>query len=259
MNRFIVLTLALLVLPVGSAWSQQQSTPPVSDLSQSQRQQLRAEVRAYLLENPEIILEALQILEERRAVEALEADRDLVSSNYQAIFEDGHSFVGGNPDGDVTLVEFSDYRCGFCKQAHPDIARILEADPNVRLIIKEFPILGPDSVAAGRMAIAAQELDPSLYASLNDALMSYPGNLTERSAYRIAENEGYDVDELRELAASDDTTVKLEANYRLAQTMGIRGTPGFIVGDEIIRGLMPASDLLALIREERRETRTQSN
>ncbi|MEM7669715.1 MAG: DsbA family protein, partial [Pseudomonadota bacterium] len=233
--------------------------PLASSLSQGQRQQLRAEVRAYLLENPEVIVEALQLLEERRAQEALQADRDLVSNNFQAIYEDGHSYVGGNPEGDVTLVEFSDYRCGFCKQAHPDIARVLQADPNVRLIIKEFPILGPDSVAAGRMAIAAKALDEGRYGGLNDALMSYPGNLTERAAYRIAESEGYDVDSLRELAASDETTVKLEANYRLAQTIGIRGTPGFIVGDEIIRGLLPANELLALIDAERREARAQSN
>ncbi len=242
----------------GPALSQQASTTSPSDLSTPERQQLRDEVRAYLLENPEVIMEALQVLEERRDQQAKQADLDTLAANHAAIYEDGHSFIAGNPDGDVTIVEFSDYRCGYCKKAHPEITKLLDSDPNIRLIVKEFPILGPDSIAAGRMAIAALAADPSKFTELHEALIAYPGSLTGDIAYRIAENAGYDTQALKEVAESDDTTKKLEENYRLAQELGLRGTPSFIIGDEVIRGYVPAEDMEIIIAETR-DNATTSN
>lgn len=241
------------------ALAQQQSRPHVSDLSEGQRDLLHQEIRAYLLENPEVIFEAIEVFEERRNAAAARADQDLVAEHAEAIFEDGHSWIGGNPDGDVTVIEFSDYRCGFCKRAHPEVKQLLEADPNVRLIVKEFPILGPDSTAAGRMAIAANEVNPELYSELNDALMSFPQNLTETSAYRIAKSVGYDIEELKTRAAERDILVKLERNYQLAQNLGLQGTPSFIVGNEIIRGYLPLADMLAVVEREREEAATAQN
>ena len=220
---------------------------------------LRDEIRAYLLENPEVILEAIQLLEDRRNQAAAEADSDLIAAHADAIFNDGHSHVLGNPDGDVTLVEFSDYRCHYCKKAHPDLKALLEQDPDIRLIIKEFPILGPDSTVAGRMALAALSLDPSLYPGLNDALMAFPGNLTEQAAYRIAQAEGYDITELKDVAASAEIDAQLEANYQLAQVLGLQGTPSFILGDEIIRGYLPLDDLKAVVAEVRARTQAEAN
>ncbi|MEM8791421.1 MAG: DsbA family protein [Pseudomonadota bacterium] len=258
MVRLISRTLlGLLVLVPAIAVAQGTAGP--TDLDEADRQKLRAEIRAYLLENPEVLVEALGILEDRRALEAEAADKALIAANKQNIFNDGHSFVGGNPDGDVTLVEFLDYRCGFCKQAHPQIVELLEADPNVRLVVKEFPILGPESVAAGRMAIAAAAIDNDRYEALNDALMNFPSNLTERAAYQIAASVGYDPQALRAEADSDATTEKLEANYELARAMGLNGTPSFILEDEIIRGLLPAPQMQALIDEKRRAIKSQSN
>ncbi|MBK0397982.1 thioredoxin domain-containing protein [Limibaculum sp. M0105] len=208
-------------------------------------------VRAYLLENPEVIYDAIRILEQRRNAAAASADRDLVIAHSGALFDDGHSWVGGNPDGDVTIVEFSDYRCGYCKRAHPHVQAVLEADPNVRLIVKEFPILGPDSVAAARMAMAALELDPEKYEDLNHELMEFQGNLTEAAAYRIAADAGYDLTELKERAASEAVTEKIGANHELADALGIQGTPSFIIGGEIVRGYVEADAMLAAVDRAR--------
>ena len=120
----------------------------VKSMSKAEREAFREEIRSYLLENPEVIYEAIQILEERRKNAAADADRDLVASNADAIYNDGHSWASDNADTDITVVEFLDYRCGYCKRAHPEVAELLERDPKIKLIVKEFPILGPDSVKA---------------------------------------------------------------------------------------------------------------
>ena len=191
------------------------------------------------------------MLETRRESAAAEADRDLVAAHAEQIYEDGFSYIAGNPEGDVTLVEFSDYRCGYCRQAHPQILELVATDPDLRVIIKEFPILGPDSVAVGRMALAALEVDPSRYGALNDALMSYPGNLTETTGYLVAKETGYDVTALKEAAAQETVSSRLEANYALAQTLGLQGTPSFILGGEIIRGFLPIEDMRDLVAAAR--------
>lgn len=220
-------------------------------MTDAERAEFRAEVRAYLLANPEVIFEAIQILEERRDMASVDADREMVRSNTDELFRDGFSYSGGNPDGDVTIVEFLDYRCGYCKRAHPEIAELLDRDPNVRLVVKEFPILGPDSVLAGKLALAAMAIDPARYKALNDAMMYFEGNLTERAAYQIAGDLGYDVAALRERARSVEIDDKLNRNYQLAQSLGLQGTPAFVVGDQIIRGYLPVDEMLAVVDEAR--------
>ena len=226
----------------------------VQDMSEADRAAFRNEMRAYLLENPEVIMEAIQILEQRRQLAAQQADRDIVLANAQALYQDGFSYVGGNPEGDVTVVEFLDYRCGFCKRAHPMVEELLDRDPNVRLIVKEFPILGPNSVIAGKMALAALDIDPTKYSELNDELMIYQGNLTEQVAYRIAGELGYDIAALKERANSPEIDDRLQRNYQLAQSLGVQGTPAFVVGNEVIRGFLPIEDMLAAVDDARRTT-----
>ena len=222
-------------------------------MSAEEREAFRGEVREYLLENPEVIFEAIQILEERRKNASAAADRDLVAANAEAIFNDGHSWSSDNDAADITIVEFLDYRCGYCKRAHPEVEELLERDPKVKVIVKEFPILGPDSVKAGRMALAALALDPGKYRALNDALMAHKGNLTEATAYQVAAGVGYDIAQLKERAESQTISDKLNKNYQLAQTLGLQGTPAYIIGKQIIRGYLPVDDLLAVVAEERAE------
>ncbi|MEM7742988.1 MAG: DsbA family protein [Pseudomonadota bacterium] len=223
----------------------------LTEMSPAERDAFRNEVRDYLMENPEVIFEAIQILEQRREVAAQQADRDIVQANIDALLNDGFSYVGGNPDGDVTIVEFLDYRCGFCKRAHPVIQEVVDRDPNVRLVTKDFPILGPDSVRAGRIALAAVEIDPERFLDLNDEMMTYQGNLTEQVAYRLAGEVGYDVGKLREIAGSDLIEERLQQNYQLAQRLGLQGTPAFVVGNEIIRGFLEVDDMIAAVQDAR--------
>ena len=246
-------TFAMLALAAGLGLPACAASEPLDlgDMSDADRAAFREEVRAYLLENPEVIYEAIQILEQRRSLAAQETDRQMVAAHAEQLFDDGFSFVKGNPEGDVTVVEFLDYRCGYCKKAQPAVAELLERDPNVRLIVKEFPILGPDSVAAGKLALAALELDRSKFGPLHEALMAHQGNLTEDAAYALAEDAGYDVEALREKAESTEVDDRLQRNYQLAQALGLQGTPAFVVGNEIIRGYLPADEMLAAVREAR--------
>jgi protein-disulfide isomerase len=247
---FALATIVAPLLPDG-ALAQEQSRPALTEMSESEREILRTEIRAYLLENPEVLMEAIQILEARREANKLQVDSNLIAQHRDAIFNDGVSFVGGNPDGDVTLVEFSDYRCGYCKRAHPDVQALVESDPNLRLVVKEFPILGPDSTATGRMALAALRLDSSRYEALNDALMTFDGQLTEVVAYQVAAHVGYDIAALKEAAADPEVDAQIAANYGLARTLGLEGTPSFIIGDRIIRGYLPLEALREAVAEAR--------
>lgn len=248
-SLYIVMVAALALIPAFGHGQQLE----FKGMTPGERAIFGAEVRSYLLQNPEVIFEAIQILEERRSRAAETADRDLIERHAAAIYEDGFSFVGGNQDGDITLVEFLDYRCGYCKRAHPEVQELLDRDPNVRLIVKEFPILGPDSVAAGRMALAALAIDPSKYEDLGDALMTYNGNLTEQVAYKIAGSLGYNIAELKVRAGGEVVAAQLEQNYKLAQALGVQGTPAFIVGSEVIRGYLPVDDMLGAVNEARRQ------
>lgn len=235
---------AALALPPGGARAQ-------SGLADADREVLREEIRAYLMENPEVILEAIEILETRRNAEARQSDAELVANNAELLAKDDHSPVFGNPDGDVTIVEFSDYRCGFCKRAHPIVGELLETDGNIRLVVKEFPILGPDSVVAGRMAIAANQIDPDRFETLNKALMAHSGQLNETTAYKLAKEAGYDVAELKARAGGEEIDTLLAENYELARALGLQGTPSFVIGDEIVRGFLPLEDMRAAVERNR--------
>lgn len=255
MRRLIAaIALAAAAAFPAAAPAQNQSRPSLSDMSETQREALRTEIRAYLLEHPEVLMEAIQILEQRRTADRDNADALLIAANSDALFNAGHSWAGGNPDGDITLVEFSDYRCGYCKRAHPEVKELLARDGNIRFVVKEFPILGPDSVAAARMAQAALDIDQSRYGALHDELMAFQGPLNEVTAYRIAGTLGYDIAALKERAASPEIEARIGENYALARTLGLEGTPSFVVGKSILRGYLPLDGMIQLIAEARAAT-----
>ncbi len=257
-RHLLVAALALaLPLAIATQTAAQTATAPAdeSPFDPELRDALRAEMRAYILENPEVILEAMQVLEARRNAAAEHADAARIAQHAGALYEDPYSWVGGNPDGSITLVKFSDYRCGFCKRAHPIVKELVERNPDLRVVVKEWPILGADSVTAGRMAMAALEIDPTRYKALNDGLMAYRGNLTEAASYRIANEAGYDIAELKTRAQSEEIGARIQDNLRLAQSLGLSGTPSFILGDQILRGFLPLEEMLALVEE----TRTAAN
>jgi protein-disulfide isomerase len=247
----LALAFAVIGAIPGPAPAQEQSRPALSDMTETERDAFRAEIRAYLMEHPEVLMEAIQVLEDRRAADSLKVDSEMIANHGEQLFHDANSWVGGNPDGDVTLVEFSDYRCGYCKKAHPELQELLQRDPNIRLVVKEFPILGPDSVTAARMATAALDLDRSKYGALNDALMSFEGQLNEATAYQIASHAGYDIAALKKRAASAEIEARIADTYALARAMGLQGTPSFVLGNQIIRGYLPIDRMLAAVAEAR--------
>ena len=221
-------------------------------MTDADRAAFRAEIRAYLMDNPEVIMEAVSLLEEREAEARANADLTLVSDNAAAIFEDGYSYVGGNPEGDITLVEFLDYKCGYCKRAHVDVSKLLEADGNIRLIVKELPILGEQSVIGSRFAIATKQVaGPEAYKAVTDAMLSMNGALSVATLSRVSRTLGLDTDAI--VARMDDTAVTAEiAETRaLAQRLKITGTPTFVLEDELLRGYLPHDQMAQIIAEKR--------
>lgn len=221
-------------------------------LTDEERALFRAEVRSYLMDNPQVIMEAVDLLQSREAEQQAQADLNLVSDNADAIFDDGYSWVGGNPDGDITLVEFLDYRCGYCKRAHGEVAKLLESDGNIRLIVKELPILGDASVLASRFAVATKQIagDDS-YKAINDALMSFNGDITMPALRRLADTFGLDADAVEARMDSDEVTQEIAQTRALAQRLNISGTPTFVMHDEMLRGYLPYDQMLALVNEKR--------
>lgn len=209
-------------------------------------------VRAYLLENPEVLMEALGVLEEREAAAQAEADTALVEQNAEALFQDGYSWQGGNPDGDLTIVKFNDYRCGFCRRAYPVVNDLLDADGNIRFVVKEFPILGDQSVLSSRFAIAVRRLHGAdAYAEAHDALMTFRGDVTMPALERIAGDLGLDAGPIVAEMNSDAVTEEIAEVRALAQRLQITGTPTFVVGDQMLRGFLPLEDMEAVVAEVR--------
>ncbi len=209
-------------------------------------------VREYLMANPEVLVESINVLEERRAQQAVVDDKALLTANHDAIFNDGHSWVGGNPDGDVTVVEFMDYRCGYCRQFNPQVRDLVQKDGNIRLIVKEFPILGEDSETSARFAVAVKQIaGDDAYAAAHHALIGLRASPSPDALTKIAADIGVDADEVLNLMETEDVTAVLRENRELAQTMAIQGTPSFVVGDELLRG-MPAGGLADTVAAARK-------
>ena len=221
------------------------------EMAPEDRAVLRAEVRRYLLEHPEVILEAVQVFEERRRLAEAEAEAEMLAARRAELEDDGYSVVTGNPEGDLTVVEFVDYNCGFCRRAHPHTRALIEADPGVRYVIKEFPILGAESVAAARAAVAASLQDEDKYLAFNDAMMRHDARLDEAAVWAIARRVGLDPDRLRRDAAGDEVSARLARTADLARSLGIEGTPSFVIGDRVERGMLTLEQLEARVAEAR--------
>ncbi|MFD0987586.1 DsbA family protein [Methyloligella solikamskensis] len=198
------------------------------------RTQVIAVVRDYLVNNPEILVDMSQELDERQQQAQAEQQKQGIGENADEIFRSDYSYVGGNPDGDVTVVEFFDYNCGFCKRALPDVVKLTEEDDTVRVVFKELPIFGEDSEDAARAALAAKE--QGKYFEMHQRLYNDPGKANKGKALAIAKDMGLDVEKLKEDMESDKVDAALEENMKIAQAIGLQGTPLYLVGDEMIAG-----------------------
>jgi protein-disulfide isomerase len=221
-------------------------------MTDEERALFREEVRSYLMDNPEVIMEAVNALEERQAAAQAEADLTLVSDNAQAIFDDGFSYVGGNPDGDITLVEFMDYRCGYCKRAFSEVEKLLETDGNIRFVVKEFPILGEQSMLASRFAMATKLVEgDDAYKSVHDALMTFNGDITLPALRRLAESFDLNAADIEARIDDEEITEQLRTTRALAQQLRISGTPTFVLEDEMLRGYIPFDQMELIVADKR--------
>ncbi len=225
----------------------------IQAMSDTEKAAFGEAVREYLMANPEVLIESINVLEERRAAESVQNDSQLVAANREAIFNDGHSWVGGNPDGDLTMVEFIDYRCGVCRRFNQEVHDLVAADGNIRLILKEFPILGQDSEASSRFAVAVKQIaGDDAYMKAHDELITLRGPATLEALKEVADRIGVDGEAIIKHMNTEDVTTVLRENRQLAERMAIQGTPTFVIGDELLRGV-PQAGLTAVVKQIRDE------
>jgi protein-disulfide isomerase len=216
------------------------------EVTDAERKRIEAVVRDYLAKNPNVVVDALRAYEENRQADALAANRAALES------DPGTPFAG-NPKGDVTIVEFFDYRCGYCKKVTPVVREVLKKDGNVRFVFKEFPILGPDSRKAAEAAQAAWKIEPDKYLAFHVAMMENRGSLDEARILEIAKSVGLDPAKLKTAMADPSVKAKLNDNLELAQKLQIGGTPAFVVDDQIMPGAVDLETLVAAVEAARKQ------
>ncbi len=225
--------------------------PRKPDFNGEQIEAIEDVVRNYLLSHPEILRDAARVLEQREREAAAERQRQAIALYRDDILADPDTPVLGNPDGDVTVVEFFDYRCPYCRGVVDDLFREVAADGNIRLVMKELPVLGPASIEAAQAALAAGL--QGQYRELHTALMRVPGGLDKRTILKVARETGLDVPQLREDMDSPAVKVMVERNLALAQALNVTGTPSFIVGDTIVPGALNMAQLRTLVVRARQQ------
>jgi protein-disulfide isomerase len=232
----------LLFTSLAGAASAQQS-PAQPALTQEQTQAIQQLIHDYLLNNPGVVFQALKNQQEEMEREKQATAQDTIVSRQQDLVADPTSPTGGNPHGDVTVVEFFDYRCPYCKAVEPSLEALLKDDAKLRIVYKEFPILGPASVYAAQVALAAQK--QGKYKEFHNAMMATKGNIDEVSVLGVARLAGLDLDQVKADVNAPEIAAIIRRNYELAQALNIGGTPGFVIGSEVADG---AADTAALKR-----------
>jgi len=210
-----------------------------------QQEKFGERVRSYLLDNPKIIREMVRKLNVIEAREATDAKTKSLALYKDALERDGFSYVAGNPDGDVTIVEFFDYRCPYCKRSYPDMMKTVSDDGNVRLVLKEFPILGEDSVFATRAAIASKK--QGKYMEFHEAMMTSRGSLNSDRVLQFAQDVGMDTEQLLKDMEAEQVSAEIKDTYQLANALGITGTPAFVIGGALASGAIPKDKMEEMV------------
>ncbi|MTI46024.1 protein-disulfide isomerase [Roseibium hamelinense] len=200
------------------------------------RSEVETIVREYLLQNPEVIADALNELDRRQQEAEQAARQQALSDASDVLFNSSRQAVLGNPEGSITLVEFFDYNCGYCKRAHGDMVKLIEENPDLRIVLKEFPVLGQGSVEAAQVAVAVNSVAPEKYGEFHEGLLMQRGQANRASAMKVALDVGLDEAELQQAMASDEAGQTIEEVYSLANRLGLTGTPSYVIGDEVVMG-----------------------
>lgn len=220
-------------------------------LSEAEAIQVEKLIERYLDENPGVVVRAFRKYQQQQQEAQQLRQKENLSSLRDLLENSEGSPVRGNPNGDVTLVEFFDYRCGYCKRVHSIVTDAVRSDGNVRLVYKEFPVLGPDSVFTSRVSLGIFFTQPLKYPAFHDALMTSRGQLNQARVISIAENMGLKAADVEKAMKDPRVDEEIQRNMQLAQSLGINGTPGFVIGSEVVPGAVDENALKELIAKAR--------
>ncbi len=223
------------------------TTVPASadSFSDSQRTEIEKIIKNYLVSHPEVLEEAMAELSKRQAAAETKKHEASIAQNAEAIFNSPRQVVVGNKDGDVTFVEFFDYNCGYCKRAMDDMLTIMKGDPKLKVVLKEFPVLSQGSVEAAQVGVAVRMQDPSgkKYLDFHQKLLSGRGAADKARAMQAAKEAGLDTARIEKDIASPEVRATLEENFKLAEAMGMNGTPSYVIGKQIVVGAIGVESL----------------
>ena len=247
--RFLVRSAlaASFVLTVGASAGLAQS------ISNAQRTEIEKIIREYLVRHPEVLQDAMAELEKKQAAEEAAKNAAAVKDNAETIFNSTRQVVAGNPQGNVTFVEFFDYNCGYCKRAMDDMFTLMKTDPNLKVVLKEFPVLGPGSVEAARVAVAVRMQDKAgkKYIDFHQKLLGGRGQADKARALAVAKEVGMDMARLERDMTSDEVKATLEESMKLAEKLGLNGTPSYVIGSNVVIGAVGLDKLRESINSAR--------
>ena len=226
---------------------------PAAEFSAAQRDEIGTIVREYLIAHPEVLQEAMVELEKRQSAAEAERHKTAVKDNAKELFASPRQVVLGNPSGNVTFVEFFDYNCGYCKRALSDMLTLLKDDPNLKIVLKEFPVLGPGSVEAAQVAVAVHMQDKTgkKYLEFHQKLLSGRGQADRAHALAVAKEIGLNMAQLEKDMASPEVKATLQENFKLADALGLNGTPSYVIGDNVVVGAVGLAGLQQKINTAR--------
>jgi protein-disulfide isomerase len=235
---------ALIALPVIVAARAQ-------TVSEPQRAEIEKIIKEYIVSHPEVLQEAMAELDKRQAAAEAEKAKVAIKKNEEAIFSSAHQVTIGNPQGDVTLVEFFDYNCGYCKRALSDLMDLMKNDSKLKVVLKEFPVLGPGSEEAARVAVAVRMQDPKKYLEFHQKLLGGRGAADKAKALAVAKDVGLDLARLEKDMVSNEAKTTFDEDIKLAETLGMNGTPSYVVGTEVVVGAVGLDALKEKVKSAR--------
>jgi len=215
---------------------------------------IRTVVRAYLLDNPDLLIEMQQVLMARNEAavsQSQEEAKRIIAENLVPLFENDQDMILGNPQGDIKIVEFYDYNCGYCKSSYPNMLALLEEDKNLSLVMKDFPILGEDSGRAHLIARALKKIAPEHYPDFHHQMMVREGRADEANTIELALSFGVNKQQLLDAMIQEEIQMPLIDNAKIAYQLGFNFTPAYIIGDEIIRGATDNNHMAAVVKQQR--------
>ena len=207
------------------------------NFSDAQRSEIERIIKEYLVTHPEVLEDASAELDKRKQAAEAEKAKTEIANHSEALFNSTHQVTIGNAKGETTLVEFFDYNCGYCKRALADLTTIMKDDPKLRVVLKEFPVLGPGSVEAAKVAVAVRMQDAGKkYFDFHQRLLGGRGQADKARALAAAKEAGFDVARIEKDMGSDEVRASIEESMKLAEALGVNGTPSYVVGSELVVG-----------------------